>query len=91
MITHWARAHFDAGLNNVVLGFQPTEGLAGSIATPLPAKVERPKQSWMDRLDRWFWSLEQKRRDAYLAQAVDIVDLEQRMRKLERSRQGFVL
>jgi hypothetical protein len=45
----------------------------------------------MSRLDRWFWSLEQKRRDAYLAQAVDIVDLEQRMRRLERAPQGFLI
>jgi hypothetical protein len=91
MITHWARAHFDAGLNNVVLGFQPTEGLAGSIATPVPAKIERPKQSWMDRLDRWFWRQEQKQRDAYLAGAADIFELEQRMRMLDRATsRGFL-
>lgn len=76
---------------NVMLGFQPTVDYVGTVEVPRRIVPQAPKLGWMDRLDRWFWSLEQKRRDAYLAQAVDIVDLEQRMRKLERSRQGFVL
>lgn len=40
----------------------------------------------LDRLDTWFWEQEVKSREAFLAQAVDIVDLEQRMRWLERGR-----
>jgi len=83
MVTNWTRSY--AGLKNVVLGFQPTAGYAGTIAVERPVVVEAPKITWMDRLDRWFWSLEQKRRDEYLAQSVDIVDLEQRMRRLERA------
>jgi hypothetical protein len=40
--------------------------------------------SWLDRLDTWFWKQELKERDAFLAQSIDIFDLEQRMRCLER-------
>jgi hypothetical protein len=38
----------------------------------------------LERLDRWCWRVEQKRVEDYLARAVDIADLEQRMRSLER-------
>jgi Protein of unknown function (DUF3563) len=39
---------------------------------------------WLDRLDTWFWKQEMKNREAFLAQSIDIFDLEQRMRCLER-------
>jgi hypothetical protein len=38
----------------------------------------------LDRLDHWFWRQRQKDRDAYLAGSVDIVDVERRLRELER-------
>ncbi|HEY2865347.1 MAG TPA: DUF3563 family protein [Casimicrobiaceae bacterium] len=38
----------------------------------------------MDRLDDWCWKQEVKSREAFLAQSVDIVDLERRIRWLER-------
>jgi len=38
----------------------------------------------LDRLDRWFWRQRQKDRDAYLAGATDIADVERRLRDLER-------
>ena len=41
-------------------------------------------RSWLERLDSWFWKQEMKRREAFLAKSVDIFDLEQRMRRLER-------
>jgi hypothetical protein len=41
-------------------------------------------RSWLERLDKWFWKQEMKRREAFLAKSVDIFDLEQRMRWLER-------
>lgn len=81
MVTQWARAHFAAGWN-VVLGFQPAAP-AGNVVLTTPAKA--PKLSLLDRLDRWFWRQEQQRRERYLAEAVDVVDLEQRMRGLERA------
>lgn len=40
--------------------------------------------SFLDRLDNWFSDQELESREAFLAQAVDIVDLEQRLRWLER-------
>ena len=52
-----------------------------------------PKQriGWLERLDRWLWQLEQRGREAYLAQAKDIYELEERMRHLERSGPGRAL
>jgi Protein of unknown function (DUF3563) len=40
--------------------------------------------SWLDRVDAWFWKQEMKRRETFLAQSSDIFDLERRMRRLER-------
>lgn len=45
--------------------------------------VRQPRRSWLDRLDDWLWNQELKSREAFLAQATDLVDLEQRMRWLE--------
>jgi hypothetical protein len=41
-------------------------------------------RSFLDRLDNWFADQELKSREAFLAQSVDVVDLEQRLRWLER-------
>lgn len=89
MLMHWIGTL--ARTKTLRVGFQPTAGYAGTISIARPAVAPAPKLGLMSRLDRWFWSLEQKRRDAYLAQAVDIVDLEQRMRRLERAPQGFLI
>ena len=74
---------------------QPVDRTSGS-ATPSPAESasEAPSNSstatprkiglW-ERLDRWFWRQQQRDVEAYLARSVDIHDLEQRMRNLERS------
>ena len=40
----------------------------------------------LDRLDTWFWKQELANREAFLAKSADIVELEQRMRWLERGR-----
>ena len=40
--------------------------------------------TWLDRLDQWAWRQTQKQREAYLAESTDLVDLERRMRALER-------
>jgi hypothetical protein len=40
---------------------------------------------WLDGVDNWFWRQQQRQREAHLAQAKDIFDLEERMRRLERS------
>ncbi|MEP7182155.1 MAG: DUF3563 family protein [Betaproteobacteria bacterium] len=37
-----------------------------------------------ERFDRWAWDQQMRDREAYLAQSVDVFDLEQRIRTLER-------
>ena len=44
------------------------------------------RRGWFDRLDTWFWKQDLASREAFLAKANDIVELEQRMRWLERGR-----
>jgi hypothetical protein len=41
--------------------------------------------SLMERFDRWLWKQHVRDREAYLADAQDIFDLEERIRRLERS------
>mgnify|MGYP001071419568 FL=1 len=43
-----------------------------------------PGLSWLQRVERWLWRLEQKRVEDYLARSVDLADLETRLRRLER-------
>ena len=38
----------------------------------------------LEMLDSWLWRQEVKKREAYLAEAVDLADLEARIRKQER-------
>jgi hypothetical protein len=52
--------------------------------TSVTAHTAPAHRSLLDRLDTWFSDQELKSREAFLAQAVDIVDLEQRLRWLER-------
>jgi hypothetical protein len=49
------------------------------------AKKDRERPSLLDRLDRWLWRQEVREREAYLADSKDIYELEERMRRMERS------
>ena len=49
-----------------------------------PATDREPRRGWLDRLDHWFWKLEQRAIEAHLAAATDVYDLEVRIRELER-------
>jgi hypothetical protein len=40
---------------------------------------------FLERLDRWFWRQQLREREAYLSGAQDIFELEDRIRRLERS------
>lgn len=71
-------------------------GLAGAWAkvsqallfNPLRRKAgqgSEPSGGLMDRLDHWFWRQAQREREAYLAGARDIYELEDRIRRLERA------
>ena len=55
-----------------------------------PRKTVAPRKgaarpSLMERLDRWLWRQESREREAYLAGSKDIYELEERMRRMERS------
>ena len=43
-----------------------------------------PRDGWLDRLDRWFWTQRQRGVDARLADSRDVYGLEARMRDLQR-------
>jgi hypothetical protein len=44
------------------------------------------RRSWLDRIDQWFWQQRLNDREAYLAGAKDIAEMEARLRDLDRSR-----
>ena len=54
----------------------PAAGTAGPAAQ---------SSSFLERLDRWFWRQQLREREAYLSGARDIFELEDRIRRLERS------
>jgi hypothetical protein len=55
-------------------------------ALPAGATAGGQKQSsrWITWLDNWFHQQAMKEREAYLSQAQDVFDLENRIRRLER-------
>jgi hypothetical protein len=53
-------------------------------STPQRAHTSRREPRLLERLDQWFWRQRQREREAYLAQATDIQDLEMRMKALDR-------
>lgn len=71
-------------LFSTAVAFQPTQD-AAALRPPVVSAGPAPQPlSWLEQLDRWFWRQECKQRDRYLAQATDTIDLEQRIRRLER-------
>jgi hypothetical protein len=77
-------------------------GLAGAWAKVSQALLFNPLRrdagqskarsgSLFDRLDHWFWRQAQRDREAYLAGARDIYELEERMRRLERSGRSSIV
>jgi Protein of unknown function (DUF3563) len=59
----------------------------GTLDRPTPTRAARPapeRRSWLDRLEHALWSSRQRELERYLASSVDIVDLEDRLRRLER-------
>ena len=72
-----ARAVVDAG--DVVDAMQQS---AAPVAVG-PQLVTPRHQGLLGRLETWIWRQQQREREAYLAEATDIADLEARMRVLE--------
>ncbi|HEX8012844.1 MAG TPA: DUF3563 family protein [Casimicrobiaceae bacterium] len=82
---------------NFLLDSPRLTGLVGGLAPRNPAprdsaqrdegsrcKAPTRSPSLLERLDRWFWRQQVRDREAYLAGAQDIFELEERMRRLER-------
>lgn len=69
--------------------FAPPLGGAGA-AVPRPGaesaidRAERASPGLLDRLDAWFWRIEQRAVERYLAKSQDVYELEARIRDLER-------
>jgi hypothetical protein len=57
---------------------------AGLAAKRRPRAANTPAGGLLARLDAWFWRQAQRDREAYLARASDIFELEHRIRRLER-------
>jgi hypothetical protein len=54
-----------------------------------PARFNGVRQpTLMERFDRWLWNQHVRDREAYLADAKDIYELEERIRQLDRSVSG---
>jgi hypothetical protein len=65
---------------------------AGAARASTSEACAAPKRgTWFARLERWFWHMEQRRVERYLAQSADLCDLEVRMRALERGRTASAL
>ena len=43
-----------------------------------------PRLSWLERLDSWLWRRQLREREAWLAQAQDVYELEQRLTEANR-------
>ena len=61
----------------------PVTELRGSTRVGPAAPARR--MSLLDRLDSWIWRLRQRDEERYLAQSQNVIDLERRIREIERS------
>jgi hypothetical protein len=77
----------DMKATNFLLDSPASAGLVGPSAKRDRATGSAGTRSpgLLERLDRWFWRQQVRDREAYLAGARDIFELEERMRRLERS------
>ena len=83
--TAWFHPSVRDGRYRAVRTVSPVAPPVRRSAPPAQAAVSTaPRQSWLQRIERWLWRLEQKRVEAYLARSVDLADLEMRLRRLER-------
>jgi hypothetical protein len=68
-----------------VPGSREGQPLSSAEAVARQAAPDAPRLGVMERLDRWLWRQEVRQREAYLADAKDIYELEERIRRYERS------
>jgi Protein of unknown function (DUF3563) len=101
---HLGQTVFEPGMAQRTMAREaPANGaLVTSPTTRTQTKSDAPRapsiRGWLgrvfDRLEAWSWEREMREREAYLAQAQDLYDLEARMRRLdgdEFSRRGRAL
>lgn len=61
--------------------FAPTR--VSTLGEAVDAPSRAPRVGFWERLDRWAWRLVQKEREAYLAKAQNLAELENRIRELD--------
>ena len=72
--------------------FQELPANVGAMPPKAPAAFPAPKQApggnrftrWTEALENWLYRQRMKEREAYLAQAQDVFEVERRMRELDR-------
>jgi hypothetical protein len=68
-----------------------TEALAHLPRAARPAPAARaPRLGFWDRVDAWYWRCQQRDREAYLAGAQSIAEIENRIRELDRDPPRYV-
>jgi hypothetical protein len=71
-----------------LLALLTTQGILSSERRAFDAGASAKSRGWLERFDTWLLRQEMRRRDEYLAESTDIVDLELRQRALERGSIG---
>ncbi len=64
--------------------FAPTR--VSTLGAAVDASERAPRVGFWERIDRWAWRRVQKEREAYLAKAQNLADLEDRIRDLDSIR-----
>ncbi len=59
-------------------------GLDHAWAERRRSTTDKKSPGLLERIDRWLWRQQVRDREAYLAKAQDIFELEDRMRRIER-------
>jgi hypothetical protein len=71
-----------------LLALLTTQGILSSERRALEGSASAKSRGWLERFNTWLLRQEMRRRDEYLAESTDIVDLELRQRALERGSIG---
>ena len=72
-------------VTNFLLDSPGLAALAGVLGKRNPASAGKQSPGLFERIDRWLWRQQLREREAYLSGAQDIFELEDRIRRLERS------
>ena len=68
------------------LGSKRTDATTGRVLDSRRTNASLPRSpGFFERIDRWFWRQSQRERENHLARSQDVFELEERIRRLERS------